>query len=192
MVDRPQLCRRPDIFTSETRGGSSSLTGSPKSCGAAVRRPAGIGGPSCCSDGQQGDGRLVGVEGQHPAGSNGQTGQSQTIEESRMARNARAHCNLRCVCTPRPAAAARCSCTRSFLLRPAPAAAALFRRERTSRQVRGSESAVPIALPLPRGPRHGSMTRRDATKWNQRRAEPEPGAPPGRHSQTRPPKPGIV
>jgi hypothetical protein len=52
-----------------------------------------------------------------------------------------------------------------FILRPAPAvvryaalAAALFRRERTSRQARGSESAVPIAL---RVSRHGNMTGRD-------------------------------
>ena len=85
-VNRPQLCRRPDIFTSETR---------------VVTHRTVL--PVAPTASRETDGRpRRSRRAAHPAGSNGQTGQSQTNEESRMAHNARAHCNLRCVCTPRP------------------------------------------------------------------------------------------
>jgi len=77
-----------------------------------------------------------------------------------------------CVSTPRPGSSPDFVTLRT----PAPAAEALFRRERTSRQARGRESAVPDrTAPAPRAtPRHGngSMTRRDATRRNGIKGEP--------------------
>lgn len=113
-------------------------------------RPAGIGGPFCCSDGQQGDGRQAGQRGIEDGtrgdlrfhATAGARGNGSTLPSygSSLVRFLQPHPFFFFFFT------LPSRCRRSGTMQ-----AALLRRERTSRQRRGYESAVPNALPLPRG-----------------------------------------